>query len=70
MSAGAVFNAMLAERPDLVQVLTEVTYRDRRDEIPEGAKPWYRLPVFNFRDGRLLTNWVRSTIEKAQRFRH
>ena len=68
ISAAAVFNRMLGERPDLVQTLTETLYRDRRGEIPEGCKPWYRLPVFNFRDGRLLTNYVRSTIQKAQRF--
>jgi hypothetical protein len=68
VSSGAVYNAMLAERPDLVQVLTETIYRDRRGEIPEGRDPWYRLPVFNFRDGNLTTNYVRSTIDKAQRF--
>ncbi|MCB1745155.1 MAG: TauD/TfdA family dioxygenase [Gammaproteobacteria bacterium] len=68
VSAGAVYNTMLAERPDLVQVLTETIYRDRRGEIPEGREPWYRLPVFNFRDGNLTTNYVRSTINKAQRF--
>lgn len=67
-SAGMVFNRMLAKRPDLVAVLTQSLYRDRRGEIPEGCKPWYRLPVFNFRDGRLLTNYVRSTIQKAQRY--
>ena len=59
---------MLDKRPDLVQVLTQTLYRDRRGEIPEGREPWYRLPVFNFRDGHLLTNYVRSTIDKAQRF--
>ena len=68
VSSGAVFNEMLKLRPDLVKVLTETLYRDRRGEIPEGRKPWYGLPVFNFRDGQLTTNYVRSTIEKAQRF--
>lgn len=68
VSAGTVFNEMLKQRPDLVQVLTETLYRDRRGEIPEGREPWYRFPVFNFRDGHLTTNYVRSTIEKAQRF--
>jgi hypothetical protein len=68
VSSGAVFNAMLTKRPDLVQVLTETLYRDRRGEIPDGREPWYRLPVFNFRDGNMTTNYVRSTIEKAQRF--
>ena len=59
---------MLEERPDLVEVLTRTLYRDRRGEVPEGCDPWYRLPVFNFRDGVLVTNYVRSTIDKAQRF--
>lgn len=68
VSAGTVYNEMLKQRPDLVQVLTKTLYRDRRSEIPEGREPWYRLPVFNFRDGHLTTNYVRSTIEKAQRF--
>ena len=68
VSSGTVFNEMLELRPDLVKVLSETLYRDRRGEIPEGREPWYRLPVFNFRDGRLTTNYVRSTIEKAQRF--
>ena len=68
VSSGTVFNTMLAQRPDLVHVLTQTLYRDRRGEIPENCLPWYRLPVFNFRDGQLTTNYVRSTIEKAQRF--
>ena len=68
VSSAAVFNAMLAQRPDLVAVLTQTIYRDRRGEIPDGCEPWYRLPVFNFADGNLVTNYVRSTIDKAQRF--
>ena len=68
VSAGTVFNEMLKQRLDLVHILTQTLYRDRRGEIPEGREPWYRLPVFNFRDGHLTTNYVRSTIEKAQRF--
>lgn len=67
-STGAIFNLILEARPDLARTLTEATYRDRRGEIPEGREPWYRLPVFNFHDGRLLTNYVRSVIQKAQRF--
>lgn len=68
VSSASVFNEMLARSPDLVEVLTRPIYRDRRGEIPEGRDPWYRLPVFNFRAGRLLVNYVRSTIDKAQRF--
>jgi hypothetical protein len=67
-STGMIFNQILHFRPDLLEILTEITYRDRRGEIPDGRKPWYRLPVFNFHDGHLLTNYVRSVIQKAQRF--
>ncbi len=67
-STGAVFNAVLESRPDLIKPLMEPIYRDRRGEIPEGREPWYRLPVFNLHKGRLLTNYVRSVIQKAQRF--
>ena len=68
VSAGTVYNEMLKQRPDLVAVLTETLYRDRRGEIPKGREAWYRLPVFTFREGHLTTNYVRSTIEKPQRF--
>ncbi len=67
-STGTIFNLILETRPDLARTLTEAVYRDRRGEIPEGREPWYRLPVFNVHDGRLLTNYVRSVIQKAQRF--
>ena len=67
-STGAIYNALLEARPDLLRALMEPIYRDRRDEIPEGRKPWYRLPIFNLHEGRLLTNYVRSVIQKAQRF--
>ena len=67
-STGAVFNAVLEARPDLLRPLMKPIYRDRRGEIPAGREPWYRLPVFNLHEGRLLTNYVRSVIQKAQRF--
>lgn len=68
VSSAAVFNAIFEQRPDLARTLTEPVYRDRRDEIPEGREPWYRMPVFNFYKDRLLTSYVRSTARKAQRF--
>lgn len=68
VSSVALYNAMAAKRPDLVRVLMQPTYRDRRDEIPEGKGPWYPMPVFNPHEGRLFTHYVRSVIRKAQRF--
>ncbi len=68
VSSVALYNAMADRRPDLVRVLMQPTYRDRRDEIPEGKGPWYPMPVFNTHEGRLFTHYVRSVIRKAQRF--
>lgn len=68
-SAGAVFNEMLRRRPDLVAELVQPVYRDRRDEVPAGAEPWYAVPVFSpMPDGSLVTTYVRSAMRKAQRF--
>ena len=68
VSSVALYNAMVERRPDLARVLMQPTYRDRRDEVPEGGKPWYPMPVFNPHGGYLFTHFVRSTIRKAQRF--
>jgi hypothetical protein len=69
VSSGAIYNRMLQCRPDLVGALTQPVYRDRRDEVPAGADPWYAVPVFNpLPDGSLVTTYVRSAIRKAQRF--
>lgn len=65
-SSVAIHNEMLRRRPDLVSVLTEPVYRDRHDEIPEGADPYYALPVFNYFDGHLSTSY--GNIRSAQRF--
>lgn len=63
-----IYNEMMKRRPDLAAALTEPLYRDRREEIPAGKHAWYALPAFNFRDDRLFTVYVRSSIRKAQRF--
>jgi len=55
-SSVAIYNAMLAQRPDLVDVLTESLYWTKHGEADPGEAPWYRSPVFNFLDGRLCTS--------------
>ena len=67
-SSVTLYNAIAERRPDVARLLMQPTYRDRRDEIPEGRKPWYPMPVFNVHDGRLFVSYVRSVIRKAQRF--
>ena len=47
-SSYTVYNEMLKRRPDLVEVLAQPFYVDRKGEIPEGGLPYFQLPVFNF----------------------
>ena len=69
VSSAALFNEMLRRRPDLLQELLQPVHRDRRGEVPEGAEPWYAVPVFNpMPDGGLIATYVRSAMRKAQRF--
>ena len=67
-STVCVYNTLLERRPDLAKVLGEPFYWDRRGEIPEGADPWYVLPIFNFRDGTFSTRYGRQYIDSTQRF--
>jgi len=68
VSSTALYHAMVDRHPDLMPALLEIVYRDRRDEIPEGRQPWYRIPVFMPQHGRVFCQYVRSTVRKAQRF--
>lgn len=68
VSSVNVYNEMLRRRPDLVRVLTEPYYMDRRGEVPEGGKPWYRMPVFSFKDGYMSTRGGGIYIKSAERF--
>ncbi len=63
-----VYNEMLRTRPDLAAELAQPIYRDRRGEVPEGAQPYFQLPVFNFEHGLLTINWQGGYIRSAQRF--
>ncbi len=63
-----IHNEMLKRAPHLVAALAEPIYRDRRGEVPEGADPWYQLPVFNYHQGYLTTSWQGGYIRSAQRF--
>ena len=68
VSTVTIYNEMLKRRPDLVAELTQPIWRDRRGEIPEGAKPYYQIPVFSFEQGYFTCNWQGGYIRSAQRF--
>lgn len=65
-SSIAIHNEMLRRQPELVAALAQPIYRDRHDEIPEGALPYFPMPVFNYVRGYLTTNY--GNIRTAHRF--
>ena len=52
-SALTVHNVLREERPDLLEALYGMFHIDWRGEEPEGEKPWFTLPMFSERDGRV-----------------
>ena len=67
-SSVTVYNEMLKHRPDLVEVMAQPFYLDRKGEIPEGKGPYYQIPIFNPYSGYLTTTYSRDFITAAQRF--
>ena len=65
-STGAVHNAMLERRPDLLELLYQPIYRSRLGEERGGEAMIYPLPVFGLRDGKLTSHYSRTYIEAAQ----
>lgn len=53
VSSLAIHNEIQRRRPDLLRVLYQPVWVDRRGEIPAGAKPYYAMPVFSITGGKL-----------------
>jgi hypothetical protein len=68
VSSVTIFNEMRRRRPDLLTCLFEPIETDRRGEVPEGQKPYFNIPVFNWHEGLLSTIYQRQYIESARRF--
>jgi hypothetical protein len=68
VSSVTIFNEMRKRGPDLAKVLFERIETDRRGEIPDGCKPFFEIPVFNWYGGLLSTIYNRTYIESARRF--
>jgi hypothetical protein len=67
VSAHAVYNEMLALRPDLVEVLYQRFWWDRNDEQPPGEAPSYPLSVLTNVDGAPRFFYIGWYIRDAQR---
>jgi hypothetical protein len=68
VSSTTIFNEMRRRRPDLLELLFEPAPTDRRGEVPEGQKPWFEIPLFNWYQGQLSAIYQRQYIDSAQRF--
>jgi hypothetical protein len=68
VSSTTIFNEMRRRRPDLLRVLLEPIETDRRGEVPEGSKPYFTIPVFNYHKGLVSAIYQRQYIESARRF--
>ena len=68
VSSATIFNEMRRRRPDLLRVLLEPIETDRRGEVPEGGKPYFTIPVFNYHEGLVSAIYQRQYIESARRF--
>lgn len=69
VSATALHNVMLDERPDLLEVLYEPFHVDWRGDGPSGGEGWYVMPMFSARDGRIANRFTnRAYLEGTARF--
>jgi hypothetical protein len=68
VSSTTIFNEIRRQRPDLLQVLMQPIETDRRGETPEGSKPYFNIPVFNYHAGLVSAIYQRQYIESARRF--
>ena len=58
VSATAIHNVVLEERPDLLEVLYEPFNVDWRGEEAEGEQPWYQMPMFSVADGKMASRFA------------
>ncbi len=66
-STTAVFNEVLARRPDLAHLWFQDWYFDRRNENLDGQDPFFRTPLATWHEGRLSVRYVRGFMDSAQR---
>jgi hypothetical protein len=65
-STPAIHNAILAKRPDLLDVLFEDFWRSRFGEESTDKETVYKLPIFGLRDGKFTSHYSLTFIEAAE----
>jgi hypothetical protein len=65
-SSLAIHNEIMQQRPDLLKLLYQPYWYDRRGgEVPAGARPYYRMPVFCYHEGQFFAPYSPSSIRNA-----
>ena len=67
VSAAALWNEILRQRPDLAAVLAAPYPRDRRGDVAEGQADWYAMPIFMSAGSHMTAAYVRRFIQSGQR---
>ncbi len=65
VSSMALYNKILEQRPDLLEVLCEPFYYLRHTVDGGNDKPWCRQRVFSFCEGHFAANLLRVLIDRA-----
>ena len=65
-STPMLHNAMLARRPDLLEVLFQDVWRSRHGEESDDPATVYKLPIFGVRDGKFTSHYSLTYIEAAE----
>jgi hypothetical protein len=66
VSSVTIFNEIRKRRPELLNCLIAPIETDRRGEVPEGQKPYFNIPVFNWHAGHLSAIYQRKYIDDAR----
>ncbi|MGE0152068.1 MAG: TauD/TfdA family dioxygenase [Reyranellaceae bacterium] len=66
VSTGAIHNALLERRPDILETLFGDFWRSRLGEESDTADAVYPLPIFGLRQGKLTSHYSLTYIEAAQ----
>lgn len=66
-SSATIHNRMLDDNPELLRLLYEPSYLDRKNEVPEGKLPWFVLPVFNEHQGHVCCFYAATYVKLCQR---
>lgn len=69
VSSTSIHNVLLAERPDLLEVLYRPFHIDWRGDEPPGEQPWYTVPMYSAREGKVTSRFPnRAFMESVSRF--